>query len=115
MARNHRVLAHEHNGEIYLQIHEVFYNENNIPDGYTKIPATIGGDDLKSITFTLNKMMACRNKPILWAGDKFPNECKVKYICNLCGRNTFDNPTPHKCAGGFRKRGLKWSINYINP
>jgi hypothetical protein len=38
------------------------------------------------------------------------NECKVKYTCNLCGRNNFDAPSPHKCRGGFRKRGLTWSI-----
>jgi hypothetical protein len=26
MGWNHRILAHEHNGEVYLQIHEVYYN-----------------------------------------------------------------------------------------
>ena len=25
MGWNHRILAHEHNGEIYLQIHEVYF------------------------------------------------------------------------------------------
>ena len=39
------------------------------------------------------------------------NECKVKYTCDLCGQNTFDAPSPHKCRGGFRKRGLTWSLN----
>jgi len=39
-------------------------------------------------------------------------ECKVKYTCNLCGRNNFDAPSPHKCRGGFRKRGLTWSITF---
>jgi hypothetical protein len=37
------------------------------------------------------------------------NEC-IKYSCNLCGRNNFDSPSAHKCRGGFRKRGLTWSI-----
>jgi len=40
-------------------------------------------------------------------------ECKVKYTCNLCGRNNFDAPSPHKCRGGFRKRGLTWSITSV--
>lgn len=112
MGWNYRILAHEHNGEVYLQIHEVYYNENNIPDSYTEKAVPVGGEDLKSITWTLNKMLECRTKPILWAGEKFPNECKIKYTCDLCGRNTFDRPSPHKCSGCFRKRGLRRSLNY---
>jgi hypothetical protein len=112
MGWNYRILAHEHNGEIYLQIHEVYYNENNVPDSYTQNAVSIGGEDLKAITWTLNKMLKCRTEPILWAGERFPNECKIKYTCDLCGRDTFDKPSPHKCSGGFRKRGLRWSLNY---
>ncbi len=112
MGWNHRIMAHEHNGEIYLQIHEVYYNENGIPDSYTVSPVPVGAENLKGITWTLNKMLECRNKPILWAGPKFPKECKIKYTCDLCGRNTFNKPSPHICKGGFRKRGLKWSLNY---
>jgi hypothetical protein len=37
-------------------------------------------------------------------------ELKIKYTCDLCGRNKFDKPSPHKCSGGFRKRGLRWII-----
>ncbi len=73
MSWNHRILAHEQNGEIYLQIHEVYYDKSGKPNGYTANPVTIGGENLKSITWTLNKILQCRNKPILWAGDKFPN------------------------------------------
>ena len=32
----------------------------------------------------------------------------IKYKCLLCGRDKFTQKTPHKCIGGFRKRGLKW-------
>jgi len=77
MSWNHRILAHEHDGEVYLQIHEVHYNENNIPVRYTERAVFIGGENLKSITWTLNKMLECRTKPILWAGEKFPNEYKL--------------------------------------
>lgn len=112
MGRNHRILAHEHNGEVYLQIHEVYYDENGAPNSYTEKAVFIGGEDLKSITWTLNKMLECRSKPILWAGEKFPNECKIRYTCNLCGRNKFNAPIPHNCSGGFRKRKLQWSLNY---
>ena len=109
---NHRILASEHNGEMSLDIHEVYYDENGKPNGYTKNPVSVSGDSLKSITWTLNRMIEAKSKPILWGGDKFPNECKIKYTCELCGRDKFDKPGPHKCNGGYRKRGLKWKIVY---
>ena len=34
---------------------------------------------------------------------------KMRYKCNLCGRDKFTHKIPHKCIGGFRKRGLKWT------
>jgi hypothetical protein len=110
MSWNHRILAHESKEEVYFQIHEVYYTDNK-PDGYTANAVSVGGDTLKSINWTLNKMKEAIKKPVLWSGEKFPNECKVKYTCDLCGRNTFDVPSPHKCKGGFRKRGLSWSLN----
>ena len=73
MGWNHRILAHEHRGEIELRIHEVYYKDGKA-NGYTENAVSIGGEDLKAITWTLNKMKECRKKPILWAGDKFPNE-----------------------------------------
>lgn len=110
MSWNHRILAHEIKGEIYFQLHEVLYNDD-IPYTYTVNPITVGSESLKGIKWTLNKMKEAVKKPILWAGEKFPNECNVKYTCDLCGRNAFDSPIPHKCKGGFRKRGLTWSLN----
>lgn len=38
---------------------------------------------------------------------------KIKYECLLCGRHNFDNPSPHNCIGGFRKRKLQWKRNEI--
>lgn len=48
-------------------------------------------------------MLECRAKPILWAGEKFPNECKIKYTCDLCGRDTFDRPSPHESINPHKK------------
>lgn len=95
MSWNHRIMAHDENNEIYLQIHDVYYDENNIPHSYTSKPVTIGGHNIKQIKQTLNKMLECTTKPILWAGDKFPNEVKVIYTCELCDRSTFDKPTSY--------------------
>jgi hypothetical protein len=35
---------------------------------------------------------------------------KIKFKCLLCGRDNFDAKQPHRCQGGFRKRGLKWEM-----
>jgi len=76
MSWNYRILAHEYNKEIYFEIHEVYYNKDGKPDGYTAEAISVGGEDMRSITWILNKMKGCREKPILWSGDKFPNEYK---------------------------------------
>ena len=78
MSWNHRILAHKEKGEIFFQIHEVYYDTNGNPDGYTTNPVLIGSETVKGITWVLHKMLECRKKPILWAGEKFPNECKIK-------------------------------------
>lgn len=80
MGWNHRILAHEIDGEIYLQIHEVHYSEKGIPNGYTENAISVGGEDLKAISWTLDKMKECTKKPILWAGDKFPDEYIDKHL-----------------------------------
>jgi len=68
MSWNYRILAHENNGEIFFQLHEVYYKEE-IPNGYTANPITVGSETLKGIKWTLNKMQEAAKKPILWAGE----------------------------------------------
>jgi len=77
MGWNHRILAHKFDSGIYLQIHEVYYDKNGKIDSYTINPITVCGDDLESIKWTLDRMAECIDKPILWAGDKFPQEAKL--------------------------------------
>ena len=74
MSWNHRVLAHKYEEEIYFEIHEVYYDKNGIPNGYKEKPVTIGGENIKGMRWSLNKMKECLKKPILWAGDDFPKE-----------------------------------------
>jgi len=74
MAWNHRILAHEESsGEVYFQLHEVYYKKDK-PIVHTVDPITVGGENLESIKFILNKMQEAIEKPILYAGEKFPNE-----------------------------------------
>ena len=74
MSWNYRVLAHKYEEEIYFEIHEVYYDENGILNGYKEKPVTIGGENIKGMRWALNKMKECLKKPILWAGDDFPKE-----------------------------------------
>lgn len=120
MGWNHRVLlekldnafAIDMDDQYSLQIHEVFYDKEGIPNGYTANSITINGDDLHSISWTVRRISDCLKKPILWKGEKFPQEVKVTYECLLCGRNKFTRKSPHYCGSNFRKRNIKWKINY---
>lgn len=116
MSWNHRVLLHELDNELniihnILQVHEVYYADGK-PNGYTSNPITINGENPDELEWTLNKIKDCLKKPILWAGKRFPEEVKVTYECQLCGRDKFNKQSPHKCVDGFRKYGLEWKIIY---
>lgn len=73
---NYRVMAHDHKGEPYFQIHDVYYNKKNKPDGYTRNPSQLGAEDIEGLQWTLDAMKEALSKPILWAGHKFPLEYK---------------------------------------
>lgn len=85
MSWNHRILAHKtyDSEDVYFQIHEVYYNKQGIPNSYTVSPVSVGGDDLYEITWTLNKMLESKEKPILWAGDNFPEEYRIQTPENI--------------------------------
>jgi len=71
---NHRLLAHIHDEEVYLQVHEVYYNDDGIPNGYSENPVTIGSEEIKGIKWVLTNVRKCLDKPILYAGSNFPAE-----------------------------------------
>lgn len=74
MSWNHRMLAHQLKDEIVFKIHEVYYDENNNPKLYTKDPVSISEGSLEDVHITLIRMQACMWEPVLWYGDKFPQE-----------------------------------------
>lgn len=73
MGWNYRILAHKNGDEIYFQIHEVYYDKDGKPNGYTENGSMVYAYSLNDITWVLDKMKDCANKPILLAYD-FPNE-----------------------------------------
>jgi hypothetical protein len=107
---NHRVLAFQHNEEIYFKVHEVYYDSNDIPNSYAESATTIEGDGLKSLKWINDRIADAFKKPILYGGAEFPKECNIRYKCPICGRDKFTQPTPHKCKGGFRKRNINFQI-----
>lgn len=79
MSWNHRILAYEEtNGEIYLAIHEVYYDKKGKANGYTENPISVHSDSVKGMRWVLNKMKEATSKPILWSGEKFPKIYKPK-------------------------------------
>jgi hypothetical protein len=73
MSWNHRILVHKNGDEMYFQIHEVYYDKESKPDGYTANGVSVGAESLVGINWVLEKMKECASKPILLADD-FPNE-----------------------------------------
>lgn len=76
---NYRIMAKlQSNGQYELNIHEVHYNKEGIPDSYTARPVGPRGDKVSDIRFVLNKMIHALDKPILYDGNKFPEIFKPK-------------------------------------
>lgn len=76
MSWNYRVLALEHDKEIYFQIREVYYDKEGIPNSYSTSPSYIESENISGMEWTLNAYKEALSKPILYSGEKFPNEYK---------------------------------------
>ena len=74
---NYRVLAHQDKEEIFMKIHEVYYDESGKPNGYTENAVSASGETTDEILSVLNRMKECCKRPVLWAGEKFPLEFKI--------------------------------------
>lgn len=75
MSWNYRVLAHKQFDEIHFYIHEVYYDKDGKPDGYTERPVIVNSDSIKGMRWVTNRMKEALSKPILKIWD-FPNEYK---------------------------------------
>lgn len=78
---NYRVLAHddyegikEDPDEVYLEICEVYYDKDKVPNGYAD-SKSIGSSNIKGLNWSLNKMKLALKKPIL-SRKNFPSEYK---------------------------------------
>lgn len=76
---NHRVLAHNCEGEVYFQIHEVHYDKKGNPKSYTQNGVSVGGEDYAAMQWVFSQMQECLTKPVLSA-DNWPNEYTGRFI-----------------------------------
>jgi hypothetical protein len=75
MSWNYRVLVSEEHGEPYFSMHEVHYT-NDIPHSYTKESISVSSETIEGINWHLEKMQEALSKPILYYGERFPQEYK---------------------------------------
>lgn len=71
---NYRILVWENYGEVYYQIHSVFYHDEK-PEGYSQEGAIIGADSLDSFKWEFSRLQEALEKPCI-SGDHFPEEYK---------------------------------------
>lgn len=72
MTFNYRILAHEMDDDVTLAIHEVYHNDSKEPNGYSASSATVSGESIEGLQWTVSKMELAFSKPILYAGERFP-------------------------------------------
>jgi hypothetical protein len=80
MSWNYRVLVHKHNDELEFNIHEVLYDKHGTPDCYSSDAISVGGGSIDSLLFTINGMKRAITEPILWAGERWPQEFKYEEV-----------------------------------
>ena len=69
MIWNHRVVRKVCDGEEFLGIHEVFYDDEGIPDMCTVDAAEVCGESLEGLEQTLEWMTKALGQPILEYAD----------------------------------------------
>jgi hypothetical protein len=66
----HRVIRKVYNGEDYFSIHEVFYDLSEKDTvGWTENPVEVAGESIEDLRVTLQRMLACLDKPVIEDND----------------------------------------------
>jgi len=70
---NHRVIAKEYKGfnevEMQFGIHEVYYNDDGIPEMCTVEPVAVACESMAGLVETLDWMRKCLRQPLLAYAD----------------------------------------------
>lgn len=74
---NYRVLISVFDNEDIFQIHEVYYNNAGEINGHGENSVSIYSEEgLEGVKWQLDMMYKALEKPILWGGERFPEEYK---------------------------------------
>lgn len=76
---NYRVLYHNDEFEDYVSVHNVYYS-GDTPVAYGDIPVPPVGSDLKELQSFIRFTEEALQKPILYAGERFPEEYKPEQV-----------------------------------
>jgi len=71
MSWNYRILAHEEEEGDSLAIHTVYYTQKE-PVRYSERPSFVTGGTVEEMVKNMRQLQLSLEKPILYAGDKFP-------------------------------------------
>lgn len=74
MSWNYRILVKAFEEELQFGIYEVYYDDQGKPNKYSTEPIPVIAEDLDSLRWVVDMISACLSKPVLWYGDKFPQE-----------------------------------------
>ncbi len=73
MSWDYRLLSRKYGNSTFLEIHEVYYDEDGKPYSYTAKEAGVCSEDLEGVHRVLNRMIEATTKPIL-SFQNFPEE-----------------------------------------
>lgn len=76
MAFNYRVLAQQYPDSDFMHfgIYDVYYDEAGKPNAYGDRIHTLDAASAKDLKWMAKRTIEALAKPILWYGDKFPQE-----------------------------------------
>jgi len=68
---NHRMVdfTEQNEGEPWIEICEVFYDDDHTPMLYTAKGVNVAGEDKEELKQQLENMLSCLNKPVMFKAD----------------------------------------------
>jgi hypothetical protein len=69
---NHRVLRHKEKSGTWYGVHEVFYDDDNLPDFTTEEAESVVGESVEELRQTLTWMLESLDHPVLDSTVDFP-------------------------------------------
>lgn len=69
MSWNYRVVKHEDEHEVWYGLHEVYYDEEHNPDGFSEKPIDPRGTTVEELRGDIDLMLQAFNRPVLDYGE----------------------------------------------